>query len=55
MKFINANGAQAYKIYTGSFRRVLTKLIGLLAIGMGLWISACEHSNRNISCVSAGS
>ena len=45
MKCINANGHQETEIYTYLSRRSLMKLIGLSALGMGLWISACDHSN----------
>ena len=47
MKYINANGDQKTEIYTYLSRRSLMKLIGLSAFGMGLWISACDHSNAD--------
>jgi len=47
MKCINANGDQETEIYTYLSRRSLMKLIGLSAFGMGLWISACDHSNAD--------
>ncbi len=47
MKCINANGDQETEIYTYMSRRCLMKLIGLSAIGMGLWISACDHSGAD--------
>jgi len=47
MKYINVNGNQETDIYTYLSRRSLMKLIGLSAIGMGLGISACDHSNAD--------
>jgi hypothetical protein len=47
MKPIHANGDQETEIYTYLSRRSLMKLIGLSAFGMGLWISACDHSNAD--------
>ena len=47
MKYINTNGNQKTAIYSYLSRRSLMKLIGLSAIGMGLGISACDHSNAD--------
>ncbi len=47
MKCINANGNQETEIYTYLSRRSLMKLIGLSTFGMGLWISACDHSSAD--------
>ena len=47
MKCINANGDQETEIYTYLSRRSLIKLFGLSAIGMGFWISACDHSGAD--------
>jgi hypothetical protein len=47
MKFIHANGHKETEIYTYLSRRSLMKLISLSAIGMGLWISACDSSNAD--------
>ena len=47
MKPIHPNGDQETKINTYLSRRSLMKLIGLSAFGMGLWISACDHSNAD--------
>jgi hypothetical protein len=47
MKSVNANGDQETEIYTYLSRRNLVKLIGLSTFGMGLWISACDHSNAD--------
>jgi hypothetical protein len=47
MKCIYANGDQETEIYTYLSRRNLVKLIGLSTFGMGLWISACDHSNAD--------
>ena len=47
MQPIHANGHQETEIYTYLSRRSLMKLIGLSAFGMGLWISACDHSNAD--------
>ncbi len=47
MKCINSNGDQETEIYTYLSRRSLMKLIGLSTCGMGLWISACDHSNAD--------
>ena len=47
MKCINSNGHQKTETYTYLSRRSLMKLIGLSTFGMGLWISACDHSNAD--------
>ncbi len=47
MKCKNANGNQETEIYTYLSRRSLMKLIGLSAFGMGIWISACDHSSTD--------
>jgi hypothetical protein len=47
MKCINANGNQETEIYTYLSRRSLMKLIGLSTFGMGIWISACDHSSTD--------
>ena len=47
MKPIQTNGHQETETYTYLSRRSLMKLIGLSAFGMGLWISACDHSNAD--------
>jgi hypothetical protein len=47
MKPIHANGLQETESDTYLSRRSLMKLIGLSAFGMGLWISACDHSNAD--------
>ena len=47
MKCINVNGDQETEIYTYMSRRCLMKLIGLSTFGMGLWISACDHSSAD--------
>jgi hypothetical protein len=47
MKPIHANVHQETEIYTYLSRRSLMKLIGFSAFGMGLWISACDHSNAD--------
>jgi len=47
MKCITANGDQETEIFTYLSRRCLMKLIGLSAIGMGLGISACDHSGAD--------
>jgi len=47
MKPIHANGHQETETDTYLSRRSLMKLIGLSAFGMGLWISACDHSNAD--------
>ena len=47
MKCIYASGRQETEIYTYLSRRSLMKLISLSAFGVGLWISACDHSNAD--------
>jgi hypothetical protein len=47
MKPIHANDHQETEIHTYLSRRSLMKLIGLSAFVMGLWISACDHSNAD--------
>jgi len=47
MKPIQTNGYQETETYTYLSRRSLMKLIGLSAFGVGLWISACDHSNAD--------
>jgi len=47
MKPIHANGNQETEIYTYLSRRSLMKLIGLSTFGMGIWISACDHSSTD--------
>ena len=47
MKCIYTNVDQETDIYTYLSRRSLMKLIGLSAIGMGLGIGACDHSNAD--------
>jgi hypothetical protein len=47
MKSIQTNGHQETETYTYLSRRSLMKLISLSAFGMGLWISACDHSNAD--------
>ena len=47
MKCIHVNDHQETEIYTYLSRRSLMKLIGLSAFVMGLWISACDHSNAD--------
>jgi hypothetical protein len=47
MKPIHANGDQETETYTYLSRRSLMKLIGLSTFGMGLWISACDHSSAD--------
>ena len=47
MKCINSNVDQEAEIYTYLSRRSLMKLICLSVFGMGLGISACDHSNAD--------
>jgi len=47
MECINANGHQETEIHTYLSRRRLMKLIGLSTLGMGPWISACDHGNAD--------
>jgi hypothetical protein len=47
MKCIYTNRNQETVIYTYLSRRSLMKLIGLSTFGMGLWISACDHSSAD--------
>ena len=44
---MSTNGNQKTEIHTYLSRRSLMKLIGLSAFGVGLWISACDHSNAD--------
>ena len=47
MKPIQTNGHQETETYAYLSRRSLMKLIGLSAFGLGLWISACDHSSAD--------
>ncbi len=49
MNCIYTKGNQKTEIYTYLSRRSLMKLIGLSTFGMGLWISACDHSNADFA------
>ena len=44
---MSTNGNQKTEIHTYLSRRSLMKLIGLSAFGIGLWISACDHSSAD--------
>ena len=47
MKRVNPTNDQKTDIYTYLSRRSLIKLFGWSALGMGLWISACDHSGAD--------
>jgi len=43
MKYTRGNQKGSFAVYTYLNRRSLIKLVCMVALGSGLWISACDH------------